>query len=638
MFSLLNLLLLTSVVTLTDALAQAWNINYFQSHVVNEEVSINFPSNTPETFKEKNNREVLTDSELVLSLSSCSVGLNGSDLKVIAHLQAELEVEPREKKRIELVNQSMELLSTAGLNTLSLLHNLRVYKDLANVILKNSTLAEVYKKYDDSASRYAARIREYAKSGGFGVLIRGNDKKLSEAGNEFMRYSQLLLSEIAKNSDLDEPSKQAIIKATNIAMSTLLNTEGIAAQRVVDNIDKQLFATKTVRDTAIGSGLIVAGIMTLGTTSSAGTAVLANTGSKMAAFLAKSAVRSAAGGLLAGGARLVLEDAKTAFDLSDMDQKKLCEYIKENKNYSDLSKQAMVWAAGGANIFGIGGSMGFRIGKYIMPVLVHKTAFEVNEELGRINDRSYPNTYKYPLKSKVNLDPKAIAVSFGKSINKYNLEKVAPTQSYPQLFYYLMGSGDLYSTGLERDFASWVFNQADNSLSIEAVFEKAASYGAQRPDWSIADALLLIHETLRSYSRYNASYRRSVEATADESARFFNKFKDIRGDLVESGGDGDHSGSWYRLFGMLLKSYDSGFQIKNDSDDIKEKINNWKIISKDKFIATLAEHCKPYYTLVSVLGAKDSDFRDRDLSGKVRINRAGVDIAYELITELDKRK
>ncbi|MCC6749223.1 MAG: hypothetical protein IT371_16290 [Deltaproteobacteria bacterium] len=126
-------------------------------------------------------------------------------------------------------------------------------------------------------------------------------------------------------------------------------------------------------------------------------------------------------------------------------------------------------------------------------------------------------------------------------------------------------------TGEEARLQRWVFAQPENSITPLSFFR--AALGIQRGDVFLA--LLAAHNVLRSEARFFAPYTRRCKGAGDDfwyrkvdptldgyyylssyprMNRFFRRMVDIRGDLRERGEtfNGDHPGSWYRLFGILL--------------------------------------------------------------------------------------
>lgn len=77
---------------------------------------------------------------------------------------------------------------------------------------------------------------------------------------------------------------------------------------------------------------------------------------------------------------------------------------------------------------------------------------------------------------------------------------------------------------------------------------------------NVADTLVNMHTVLRNVARWRSPYVKiqnvpSTPKSTENVNQFFNKMIDIRGDLMELGKEnkGDHPGSWYRMWGMMLK-------------------------------------------------------------------------------------
>lgn len=108
-----------------------------------------------------------------------------------------------------------------------------------------------------------------------------------------------------------------------------------------------------------------------------------------------------------------------------------------------------------------------------------------------------------------------------------------------------------YVTGNEEALKKWILSQPDNSIDPLSLFQQSMRMN-QRNIWA---SILTIHDILRNMARYKETVRYHYDGTnSEEASRFFNKLIDIRGDLTDRDPHllGDHRGSWYRIWGMML--------------------------------------------------------------------------------------
>lgn len=161
-------------------------------------------------------------------------------------------------------------------------------------------------------------------------------------------------------------------------------------------------------------------------------------------------------------------------------------------------------------------------------------------------------------------------------------------------------------------------SQPDNSITPEKIYSASLSLNE-----SAGKSLLCVHELLRNIARHGADYIR-YSTTPEFRTTFFNKFIDIRGDLVEAGEDGDHAGSWYRLFGMLTKVFADG--VKTGAKEPKSAIYGDLAINwiEESVTATLAEAIKPIIR-----------WHERD-THKASFNRFAVSTGYHMLSHLSE--
>lgn len=118
---------------------------------------------------------------------------------------------------------------------------------------------------------------------------------------------------------------------------------------------------------------------------------------------------------------------------------------------------------------------------------------------------------------------------------------------------YLQAASDRacdYKTGNESRLQTWVLKQKDNSIDPVMIFKESLRLNNGDP-WA---ATLTIHQLLRNEARWNEVDSYQYKSSPSQEQEFFNKLIDIRGDLAELGGKnhGDHEGSWYRIWGIML--------------------------------------------------------------------------------------
>lgn len=140
--------------------------------------------------------------------------------------------------------------------------------------------------------------------------------------------------------------------------------------------------------------------------------------------------------------------------------------------------------------------------------------------------------------------------------DSYYLIKDTPNRqfNFDQLLEYLQASPfrDFdYFTGFEPHLKAWVLAQMDYSIDPIQIYSHSLALNSG----NVWGAILTIHQLVRNMARYNEPRRYFYKETnREESAAFFNKLIDIRGDLEERGEPflGDHRGTWYRIWGMML--------------------------------------------------------------------------------------
>lgn len=258
------------------------------------------------------------------------------------------------------------------------------------------------------------------------------------------------------------------------------------------------------------------------------------------------------------------------------------------------------------------------------------------------------NNYSYPDNVRLNINTPMLAkcMNYYSRPSGFNKEFFAPRTGYPnnykskgysntcgysraRFFSYLTVNENRacdYETGKEQELKKWILEQKDNSIDLLGIYQKSIQLNGN----SGFDALLTIHQLLRNEARWWSKKFYSYETNNEATHKFWNKFIDIRGDLKESGGDneGDHRGSWYRIWGMMLYRLSMNCKPQEtecrrfESEYLEQTKNNYK----SSFVALGAELCKYLFD------GHGLDYKPgADRSGKARINSAGSQTAGYLL-------
>ena len=231
--------------------------------------------------------------------------------------------------------------------------------------------------------------------------------------------------------------------------------------------------------------------------------------------------------------------------------------------------------------------------------------------------------YAYASDKKVTIDSgilgKTIVDALAKEIGIKNLRLSDKDNSYPRLMDYLEGTSEVsYKTGKEKDLRDWILKSPDNSIDPAKILVQAVKLNGN----NLFKGILCTHELLRNEARYYTCYA-NYDSNPEKKTAFFNKFVDIRGDLVERDltQRGDHSGSWYRIFGTEL--YALNIMVddkKNDKIDSSTELKAEKLLGDG--VGFGAEAGKAF------MNAYIKDW------GKIEINTKGVDIVYSMLNRV----
>ncbi|PKL75985.1 MAG: hypothetical protein CVV27_12585 [Candidatus Melainabacteria bacterium HGW-Melainabacteria-1] len=197
--------------------------------------------------------------------------------------------------------------------------------------------------------------------------------------------------------------------------------------------------------------------------------------------------------------------------------------------------------------------------------------------------------FLYARNQTVEIDAKVLgqtmADALAKEIGPDKIVFRGPDDNHDNLRSYLAGSLDhLHSTGQEEALRQWILQQPDNSIDPVKLMVESVKLNKG----NVFRGLLTAHELLRNEARFDAKYLR-YDSNYERKAEFYNKLIDIRGDLSERDHklNGDHSGTWYRIFGMQLYTLDD--MVNTDGSLEAEKVSD---LAWGKTVSRLAEWAK----------------------------------------------
>lgn len=269
--------------------------------------------------------------------------------------------------------------------------------------------------------------------------------------------------------------------------------------------------------------------------------------------------------------------------------------------------------------------------------------------LGLGQSHAHYTGYDYPKDKPVFIQSTTLANCMLIAADKYPKSKLKPSEIHSKSFrgricvpnedafmlYLQAGSSRKcdFETGHEEALKTWVLQQPDNTVDPLAIFEKALELN----EGNLSDSLLTIHQMMRNNARWFSKDNYEYKSSEAEAKVFLNKFVDIRGDLRDRGGkyEGDHAGSWYRMWGMALwrtrKSFNPVIESNNctnlsTSSAPERTFRNMQAYS----MAIGAEALKP---LLVLAGSKYKP-ELKDLSGKTKMNAVGADLGASLSSYL----
>jgi hypothetical protein len=191
--------------------------------------------------------------------------------------------------------------------------------------------------------------------------------------------------------------------------------------------------------------------------------------------------------------------------------------------------------------------------------------------------------------------------------------------SNANLYDYLLASSDGcdFQTGKEEALKKWILAQQDNSIDPVKIFSQALNM----TNGKVFDAVLMIHQMLRNQARWWNTEAYDYSSTNEESSRFWNKFIDIRGSLSsrkDKPFEGDHEGSWYRIWGIMLYTLK-----QNDPKNCPTVLSRVGTNLKAQGQAIAAEMVKYLFDAIPSSGVRHGG----DRRGKMLTNTAGATAA-----------
>ena len=167
--------------------------------------------------------------------------------------------------------------------------------------------------------------------------------------------------------------------------------------------------------------------------------------------------------------------------------------------------------------------------------------------------------YSYPSRQKITINGDLLGQCFSLATASYpgktGLDKNKMNRSFNEgefMDYLTIEPRSFdYKSGKEQELKRWILSNPDNSIDPFVLYQKSLELN----NGNVWNTVLTIHQLLRSHARYYDHVRYINEGiTEADSHNLFNKFIDIRGDLAErkDAFHGDHDGTWYRIWGVML--------------------------------------------------------------------------------------
>jgi hypothetical protein len=193
--------------------------------------------------------------------------------------------------------------------------------------------------------------------------------------------------------------------------------------------------------------------------------------------------------------------------------------------------------------------------------------------------------YGYPAQQKIYISPNMLGACLARATldetPRYFLDKNTMNFVYGRdiFFDYLAGFPQhaRYASGAEDKLKSWVLAQPDNSIDPVKIYRESLKLN----NGNIWNAILAVHDLLRNNARWMYKQYYLYESTPEAEKQFFDKFIDIRGDLKERGYgfNGDHEGTWYRIWGIMLhrlaKTDQASFNSGSSVNVVRIEGNKW---------------------------------------------------------------
>ncbi len=251
--------------------------------------------------------------------------------------------------------------------------------------------------------------------------------------------------------------------------------------------------------------------------------------------------------------------------------------------------------------------------------------------------RQFSIDYPYAEKQRIEIDPNLLGDCLTSVTQRggpyyFVRDNMSYGYTYNEFLDYLSVNDGYrsYNTGKEPDLFDWILSQPDNSIDPVSLYSKSLEFN----EGNVWNAILTVHQLLRNQARWWDSNNYFYRSSPEQEERFFKKMIDIRGDLTQRGAGftGDHGGSWYRIWGiMLFRMMQENEQHPGTPDaychvpqtGVGPGLDQFKKGMKSVLIASAAEWPK-----MAIVGWPEADGR------KGEINRMGARTMNQMLSRL----
>ncbi len=274
----------------------------------------------------------------------------------------------------KLIEDYSKKISPAGLSALSAVYMREQFLQLANGLQNDPSVNKAYSEFNTASEQRIAERDRYKNAGFFKRVSGSADKAIIDSGNNVTAKMNALIASLKSSSKLDEAYKQQIVKSLLKMQMAESAADGDQAAAIANRYAGYAATAKTVRNGAVGAGLIVGGILTGGATMSAGASVIASTtatlgtsGAVTVGLLSSAAVGAAAGAAGGAGYGLLRGEAGMIARSTLGDDSFMCSLVQEQAQHSQqVYKDALKFAAMGAAIGGVAGGLSAAGGIYAL--------------------------------------------------------------------------------------------------------------------------------------------------------------------------------------------------------------------------------------------------------------------------------